>query len=892
MRLQNIFILVLAVTVNSLAVYAQSLEEKTQLKTVHANRLSSPIILDGVLSEREYASPGMSDFTQRDPDEGKPATQKTEVWVSYDDEALYIGAKLYDTSPDSIVSKLGRRDADLSSDLFYAGVDSYHDRRTGFFFIVYPSGAVVDGTMFNDSWDDNSWDGIWDVATTIDTDGWNVEMRIPYSQLRFPKQDEYLWGINFARKVARRNEESHWSLVKKGSGIWVSAFGELQGIHNIHPPDRLEVMPYVASGAEALVDEPGNPFKKNIDYFGRVGADVKMGLGSNLTFNATINPDFGQVEVDPAVVNLTQYETFFQEKRPFFIEGSDYFNFGFGGANNNWGFNWGNPEFFYTRRVGREPQGGIPRDNFSFSFKPKNTTILGAAKLTGRIADGWSLGSIHALTQREYGRADSAGVRFEDVVEPFAYYGVVRSLREFENGKYGIGMEATAAIHDLNKNYLLENFNKRSFSFGVDGWTHLDSSKTWVITGWFAGSRIEGTPERMIARQRSSLRYYQRPDQNYVRLDSNATSLSGYATRWALNTQKGNFRINAAFGMISPGFDVNDVGFQFRGDIINSHIVAGYQWFEPDGFFRSKGFNAATFKSFDFGGRRTGDGYFLFSNGQFMNYWGMNVQLFFNPAYIDTRNTRGGPAMRTTNAYSAFFNTYTDQRQDISFDLGVGGGRSESGGYRIDLSPGIELKPSSGVFVRISPSYVKDISFAQWVTSVDDPFATRTYGGRYVFAKLYQEELSAVFRLNWTFSPKLSLQIFVQPLISVGRYSGFKELKQPLTYTFNRYGEDGSTITLKHAGSGSAYYEVDADGNGPASPFIFDNPDFNYKSFRGNAILRWEYMPGSTLYFAWTHGRVDGRHPGDLQFGRDFSDLFRTEPENVFLVKVSYWLNP
>lgn len=554
MRLQSVFSIVLTVAANSLVVHAQSTEEKTQMKIVNALRVVDPFIVDGILSEGVYASPGISGFTQRDPDEGKSATQKSEVWVSYDDEALYVSAKLYDTSPDSIVSKLGRRDADLSSDWFYVGIDSYHDRRSGFFFGVYPSGSVVDGTMFNDSWDDNSWDGIWDVATTIDAEGWNVEMRIPYSQLRFPKQDEYVWGMNFARKIERRNEESYWSLIKKGSGIWVSGFGELHGIHNIHPPDRLEVMPYVASSVEALVDDPGNPFKNNVNYFGRVGGDVKVGLGSNLTLNVTINPDFGQVEVDPAVVNLTQYETFFQEKRPFFIEGSDYFNFGYGGANNNWGFNWGSPEFFYTRRVGREPQGDIPHDDFDFSHKPKNTTILGAAKVTGRLAEGWSIGTIHAFTEREYGRSDSAGARFEDVVEPFAYYGVVRSLREFESGRYGIGLEGTAAIHDLNKNYLLDNFNKRSFSFGVDGWTHLDSSKTWVLTGWFAGSRIEGALGQMIARQRSSLRYYQRPDQDYARLDSNATSLSGYATRWALNTQKGNFRLNAAFGMISPGF--------------------------------------------------------------------------------------------------------------------------------------------------------------------------------------------------------------------------------------------------------------------------------------------------------------------------------------------------
>jgi hypothetical protein len=751
----------------------------------------------------------------------------------------------------------------------------------------------VDGTLFNDSWDDDSWDGIWETATSIDADGWNVEMRIPYSQLRFPKHDEYVWGINFARKIERHNEENHWSLVKKGSGIWVSGFGELRGIRDINPPARLEILPYVASSAEALVDEPGNPFKKNVNLFGRVGADVKVGLGSNFTLNTTINPDFGQVEVDPAVVNLTQFETFFEEKRPFFVEGSDYFNFGFGGANNNWGFNWGNPDFFHSRRVGREPQGEIPHDDYDFSDSPKNTTILGAAKLTGRIADGWSFAAIQAFTKREYARSDSAGTRFEDVVEPFAYYGVVRSLREFENGRSALGIIGTAAIHDLNRPYLLGNFNRRSLSLGVDGWTHLDSSKTWVLTGWFAGSSIQGDPERMISRQRSPQRYYQRPDQGYVRVDSSATSLSGYATRWALNTQKGNLRINAAFGVVSPGFDVNDAGIQFRSDMLNGHVVVGYQWFEPDGIFRSKGFNVATFRSFDFGGRRTGDGYFLFGNGQFMNYWGFNFNMVFSPQYVDTRNTRGGPAMLTTNGYRFFIGGYTDQRKDISFDLDMGGGRSESGGYQVNVSPGIEWRPTDGISLRFSPAFFRDVTIAQWVTNLDDPLATHTLGTRHIFGKLDQQELSAILRLNWTFTPKLSLQVFVQPLISVGTYKEFKELKQPLTYSFNIYGQDGSTITPQRDAQGNiTEYVVDPDGNGQAQAFSFENPDFNFKSFRGNAILRWEYMAGSTLFFAWTHGRVDARNPGGLELARDFSDLFRTEPDNVFLVKIAYWLTP
>lgn len=890
MRLSLCFALVCLFTLAAHPANADTPQSDRRIVT--ARRLDKQLTIDGVLSEPQYQHPGESNFLQKDPDEGKPSRHRTEVWVHYDDAALYVSAKLYDTAPDSIVSKLGRRDVFLSSDWFYVGIDSYNDKRSGFFFGVYPSGSVVDGTLYNDSWDDNSWDAIWEVATAVDAEGWNVEMRIPYSQLRFPKLDEYVWGINFARNIDRYAEESQWSLVKKGTGVWVSGFGELHGIRDINPPARLEILPYIASSAEALVDEPGNPFRNNIDLFGRAGADIKVGLGSNLTLNTTINPDFGQVEVDPAVVNLTQFETFFQEKRPFFIEGSDYFSFGFGGANNNWGFNWGNPMFFYSRRVGREPQGGVPRDDYSYSSRPRNTTILGAAKLTGRVAEGWSLASMHALTQREFARTDSNGIRFDDVVEPLAYYGVARSLREFDNGRSAIGLIGTATIRDLNKNYLQDHFNRRAFSLGIDGWTHLDSSKTWVLTGWVAGSRIEASSPRIVSRQRSPLRYYQRPDQDYVAVDSSAQSLSGYATRWALNSQKGNFRLNAAIGAVSPGFETNDLGFQFRGDLINGHVVAGYQWYEPDGIFRRKGLNAATYRSYNYGGQRTGEGYFLFTNYQLMNYWGGNVNLFFNPAYLDVRSTRGGPAMMTTRSYSFYLGMYTDQRKDITIDLDVEAGRSESGGNRMFVSPGVEWKPTSGISLRFSPSYVHDITNAQWVTRYDDPAAVHTFGARYIFGKLDQHELSGVFRLNWTFSPTLSLQVYVQPLISVGSYSEFKELRQPSTYTFTMYGADGTAIQTVQNADGSTSYKVDPDGNGPLSDFTFSNPDFNYKSFRGNAILRWEYMPGSTLYFAWTHGRVDERHPGDLRLGRDVGDLFRNEPDNVFMIKISYWLNP
>jgi len=863
-----------------------------QKAEVTAVRATEPITIDGNLSEQEWQRPGIMQFTQRDPIEGISPTQRTEVWVAYDDAAMYIAARMYDTHPDSIVSRIGRRDASLTSDWFYVGIDSYHDKLTGFYFGVYAGGTMTDGTLYNDSWDDNTWDGVWDAATKIDDKGWTVEMRIPFSQLRFTKQDQYVWGINFIRTIARNNERDDFVLVPKKESGWVSRFADLTGLHDINPPLKLEILPYEVSTGKFLLRQPGDPYNSGHDLAENFGGDLKAGLGSNLTLNATINPDFGQVEVDPAVINLTQFETYFDEKRPFFVEGSNFFNFGSGGANSNWGFNWGSPTFFYSRRIGRPPQGSVQHTtddglNDMFYDIPDHTPIIGAAKLTGKISDSWSIGAVQAVTAREYGKTDSAGVQFSDVVEPLSYYGVVRGLHDFDQGRHAIGFFGTLVDRDLNHDYLQSNFNRQASMVGMDGWATLDSTAMWVVTGWFAGSNLQGSSGDMLNIQESSLHYYQRPDIDYVHLDSNATSLSGYAGRVAINKQKGNSYLNAAIGIISPGFDINDAGFMFRTNEINSHIVLGYQWFQPDGLFRSKSFDIATFRNFDFGGRKTGEGNFLFYNGQFMNYWFLSGSMSYYPGTVDNLNTRGGPAMMSTNQYFESLYMNTDSRSALVYSFGTNLERSESGGYHVEFDPGIEWHPTAGLSITISPDITRDVTIAQWVDNIPDPTAKATYGTRYVFGKLDYRSVSSDIRIDWTFTPKLTLQIYMQPLIGVGTYSEFKELKQPGTYTFNNYGENGSAISYN---DNTGEYLFSPAG---APSFTIANPDFNSKSLKVNAILRWEYSPGSTLYFVWTQLRNNYDDPGNFNFNRDFGNLFsRQGGDNVFLVKASYWWNP
>jgi len=517
--------------------------------SVQTIRLHAPITLDGALTDPAWAQATViSGFRQRDPDEGQPATLPTEVRLLYDDAALYVGARMHDTAPDSIVARLARRDNWVTSDRFMVFIDAYLDRRTGFFFGVNAAGTLYDGTMMNDDWDDDTWDGIWDAKVRRDSTGWTAEFRIPYSQLRFRRADQMTWGVNFKREVARRNESSYLIYTPRGESGFVSHFTLMTGLEHIQPPRRLELTPYVTSRAELLQRQDGDPFNDGSRIRGTAGVDLKLGLGSNLTLDATVNPDFGQVEVDPAVVNLSDVETFYPEKRPFFIEGSNIFDFGFGGANNYWGFNWPGPDFFYSRRIGRPPQGGLPAADHA--DVPSGATILGAAKLSGKMA-GTNVGVLSALTDREQARLSGPGGRFEAEVEPLTTYNMVRAQREFAEGRQSIGVLATGMHRDLSDPALRDQLNQDALSLGLDGWTFLDRDKMWVITGWTGATRVSGTRARITDLQQNSTHYFQRPD-------TDATSLSGWAGRMSLNKQRGDWLMNTGRDTGSvPSIDSN-----------------------------------------------------------------------------------------------------------------------------------------------------------------------------------------------------------------------------------------------------------------------------------------------------------------------------------------------
>lgn len=851
-------------------------------KTVRAVRATAPIEIDGLLKEDVWRNGSCSDFVQSDPIDGGTPTEKTEVWVAYDNANLYVAAFLFDSEPQSIKKLLGRRDAMVESDWFMFAVDPYYDRRTGYQFAVNPAGSIMDMTLSNDVGSDDTWDGVWEGKAFINDKGWVVEMRIPLNQLRFPKRDEYVWGVNFRRVIKRKNERLGYVWIPKEDIAYVSRFAKLEGIRDIQPGRHIEFLPYSVGQAQFKPAEAENPFETGKKFLGSAGFDFKIGLQSNLTLDATINPDFGQVEVDPAVVNLSAYETYYQEKRPFFIEGADIFRgFGQGGIYMNANINWPSPTFFYSRRIGRSPQGDVTHDGY-VDF-PDRSTILGALKLTGKLG-GWNVGFINAMTAREYAEIDDGGNRFHEEVEPFSYYGVLRAQKDIDKGQHGFGLIATGVVRDLQTEGLKDILNRNAFSLALDGWSFLDEKRTWVVGGWMGATRVEGSRENILNVQNSSMHYFQRPDADHVEVDPEAKSLSGWGGRLSLGKQQGKFLLGAALGVLSPGFNPNDAGFQFSSsDRINGHILFAYQWTKPGKIFREAIVFGGSFWNYDFGGNKTWQGALTALEGQFLNYWGFNTMVAYNPDTMSNNLTRGGPLALVLSGYQIDFDFYSDNRKPVVFSGYSGFYKRPRDGYSWNGEISLRWKPRSNFSLSFGPGYSYRESAVQWIRQVNDILMTKTYGVRYVFGRIDQRVLSSEIRMNWIFTPKLSLQLYLQPFIAVGKYDMFKEFVRPKVYEYNIYGEGQSTISYE-----DECYTVDPDGNGPAAPFSFENPDFNYKSLRGTIVLRWEYLPGSLLYVVWTQNRADYGNPGDFQLRRDLGDLLTARGDNVFLIKLTY----
>jgi hypothetical protein len=806
---------------------------------------ASAIRIDGDLSEDVWQrAPVITGFRQREPNDGAPATLETEARVAYDSTNIYFAVQAIDPEPARIVGIRTRRDESSPSDWIRVLVDSFHDRRTAFEFAVNPAGVKQDAYWYNDGSVDQGWDAVWDVAVSRNERGWRAEFRIPFSQLRFHPASGGLFGLAVVRQIGRLNETTTWPLLSRNASGYVSSFGDLTGLELARYPKRLELVPYIVSDVTTQPVETGNPLAKPTDPDVTVGVDLKYALRPGLTLTGTINPDFGQVEADPAVVNLSAFETFFPERRPFFLEGSGIFRFD---VDCNDGECSG---LFYSRRIGRAPRGEADVPDGGYSSAPSQTTILGASKLTGRVG-AFSVGALNAVTSDEDAVIADGIDRKRQTVEPLTSYSVMRARREFAN-QSTLGFMITATNRNLDD--ATRFLPGQAYTGGVDWDWRL--GKRYAVQGYWAASSVRGEATAITELQENNVHSFQRPDATHLDSDPGRTALNGYSTLVALSKiggQRVRFNTNVAFK--SPGFDINDVGFLRRADQRTMSNWMQWRHEKPSKYLRSFRFNLNQWAGWNYGGDLLFLGGNVNAHAVFANQWGTGVGVNVNKQGFDDRATRGGPGAFDNGRRSLWAYLNTDNRKPVVADVFMYRENDLHGSRSANYGPSLTWRPSS--FFRISSGVQFSVNHnqSQWIEQLD---------GHYVFGRLDQKTVGITARANYTVTPTLSIQLYAEPFVSAGDYSEFKELADGRSRDYSRR----------------------------YRPFEYrSNPDFNYRSFRTTNVLRWEYRPGSTLFVVWQQGREETLDHGTFDFHRDFEGVFSAPARNVFLIKWAYWMN-
>ncbi|MEX2604170.1 MAG: DUF5916 domain-containing protein [Gracilimonas sp.] len=843
----------------------------------------SEILLDGMLNENVWdLAPLATEFTQRYPKDGKKASEKTEVRILYTDTYLFVGIMAYESALDSIKAPLFRRDGNEASDWVFVAFDSYNDKRTAFAFGVNPRGVQKDILLFDDTNDDELWDAVWEAKTQVTNEGWSAEMKIPLSQLRFSSNElTQMWGVNFQRSISRNGEESFWAPTPQNETGLVSKFGRLTGIQDLKKPRRVEVKPFISGDVTRIPESnTSNPYYSRNELAGNIGGDIKYGLTSDLTLTATINPDFGQVEADPAIINLTANESFFSERRPFFLEGNDIFRFG----NTKTFSRFGNPITFYSRRIGRSPQ-GRPGIDAEYVDQPDFTTIATAVKISGKTQNGWSIGFLDAYTLKEDALYTTpSGNEHSFAVEPATNYMVARTKKDFNSGNTYVGGFASAVNRNIDGSYFEDFLRTSAYLGGVD-FEHNFNNRDWVTSGTISYSVINGSKEAIQLAQTSPVRYYNRVDSDELSVDTEKTSLAGYATEMSIQKRggEGHWLTSLTYSDVSPGYETNDIGFQNRADYRSIHGGVIYRETDPKWV---QNFESWLFKgnAWNYDGDNINNWYVFGGSVRFKNLWSLNFQNHISGKEYSDRITRGGPVMEVPRGWRFNTNLNTNSNKMVSFHFGTNQRQDIAGEFDNAIWAGITVLPTTFIQLTISPEFIYQKDIDQFITRVEDVNAANTYGNRYVFSDIRQRTLSTNIRLNWTFSPTVSLQTYFRPFISSGEYTNFKEFSEPRTYNFDTYGTDIGSISET-----DGTYTVDPDGVGSSPSFSFSDPDFNFRSVQGNAVFRWEYMPGSTLFLVWQQQRDDFVRMGNFNLNRDLDGLFSAKPTNVFLVKVTYW---
>lgn len=846
------------------------------LRQVAAARKAELIALDGRLDEPAWhTAPTAGDFWQRWPHEGAAPGQATEFHVLYDDAAIYIGVLAHDDQPGEIRGMLTRRDEWSASDWIEVGIDSYHDRRTAFFFAVNPAGVQRDFLIFNDSEQDQSWNAVWSAAAHVSEHGWSAEFRIPLSQLRFSASEAMTWGMQVMRYIGRSNEQSVWSPWPRAGDRVVSRFGEVHRIEGITPPRRLELLPYaVGSVGVARIDDD-NPFRGDAEPTGSLGLDFKYGLGQSATISGTINPDFGQVEADPSNVNLGASELFFAEKRPFFLEGTDIFKFSLGTGGNS------TEQLFYTRRIGAAPHDTADGLG-AYVSEPRATTIYGAAKLSGKTASGWSFGALDALTAEESATiADLDGTRSSRVIEPLTNYGVLRLAKDLRGGRTTIS-GALTTVHRRLEGTDLTWLHDQAYTGGLT-LEHRFAGESWRLQTRLMGSYVHGSEEAIDETQRSPLRYYQRPDAGHLEYDPTRTSLAGSGLAWSLlQLSDKHWRYGAGGDVRSPGLELNDLGFQQFADGLVQWLWAQYRDDQPGRYLLSYNISSDNWIVGNWEPSLVAIGGNLGAAATFTNHWnlwgGMGVerQVFNNGAL------RGGPALRGDSFGFFWLGGSSDARKLVRADLSLDGRVvPASDSRRLAAQASVSVQALSNFNFSLGALVAKNLDDTQYVSDAED-----TAGApQYILGRIDQTTLALTVRMSYTFSSNLSLQLYAQPFTSTG---GYTRLKSVIASRADAYADRFHVFAPDELSLADNVYSVDRDGDGMAE-FSFDRPDFNFRELRSNLVMRWEYLPGSTVFVVWSHARASDDITGAFALGRELAGLADEPGEHLVMVKASYW---
>ncbi len=807
-----------------------------------AHRVKSGTIeIDGTGDDLGWKEVAWSDgFVQYDPNEGAPPSERTRVKSAYDDDAVYFLVEAFDSQPDQIVGRLTRRDEVSTSDWIHVWLDTFGDGRSAYRFSVNPVDVKQDARV-NDEVEDVNWDGIWDVRTTTSSVGWTAEFRIPFNQLRY-NTEEGRWGFQVGRDLTRKSERSFFSSTPHGTTTLVRHFAQLEGLEALPSSSALSLEPYALGGVE--VDDGDRSLK------GTLGGEMRLGLGASMNLAVSINPDFGQVESDPSVLNLSSTEVFFDEKRSFFLEGKEQLDFPFGYGDGD----LGRYRLFYTRRIGRAPTGGSSlTDDEEIEDAPANTPILGAVKLTGKTNDGWGIGLLDALTDGTEGTISGPDGLHQRTLEPLSNALVARVSKDFRNGQTTTGVILTHLVRrseaDTNSELVTQ-----AVAGGAD-FSHRIGD--YQLLARVFGSELAGTPAAIEEVQRSSVHYFQRPDAAHLTLDPDRESLAGWGTSIVAGKTNGkDWRGAAGVVVTSPGFDPNPLGYLPRADQQLGFLWAQYREDDPGPGYRNYVINVNLSGTKTFGNEITSVGgnvnatftfpdtsYFYFGAGRDLEALSVNA-LF------------GGSGIERPGDWFGWIGGQTDDRAPVNFLGEVFGGYNDdrSGGY-FGTYILLKMRPASSVEISLQPTVERDIRDFQWVDEIDDLS---------IVGHLRQLTASVALRANWTLTPDLSLQIYASPYLSAGRYENFRAVTDP------------------HA----------ARYRDRFSPYDYDGDDrFIFAQLRSNVVIRWEYLLGSTLYLVWSHEQsLDDDQHGTLDLGRDFSGLVTSPTLDTVLFKLSYWL--